>query len=168
MDTSFGQHGVALYFRFFKAGQLLATITSFALLCLIIPIACFYPRMYFPLFITSWILELTDSFDTSSSLWPPSFCLRCEMEQPPRWPVSLTRHHFFIIYLPTLVLEYHHCHKITLVCGEEFLSWPQLCWQLLLSFLIHPHNSEFLCCFILFLTAFPPPFPHLFLFPPAF
>ena len=66
-------------------------------------------------------------------------------------PVSLARHHFFIVYLPTLVLEYHHSHKITLVCGEEFLSWPQLSWHLLLSFLIHPHNSEFLCCFILFL-----------------
>lgn len=38
-------------------------MTNFALPCLIIFRVCLYPRTYFPLFITSWSLELIDSSD---------------------------------------------------------------------------------------------------------
>ena len=48
---------------YLKAGQLLARMTSFALPCLIIFRVCLYPNTYFPLFITSWSLELMDSSD---------------------------------------------------------------------------------------------------------
>lgn len=47
--------------------------------------------MHFPLFIMNWSLELMTSVTFSSSLWPPSSCLRLSwslatcQEQPPRW-----------------------------------------------------------------------------------
>lgn len=95
-------------------------------------------------------------------------------EQPPRWPGSKqTRRCFFIICLPSLGLERRYSHKVPLVFGDKschglnsadafFQRRLRLCRQ---PFVIRLHNSWFLCCFILFLTAISS---LPFLFSPAF
>ena len=89
MDTSLGQNGIELYFPFPQGRQLLARMTGFTLPCVVIFTVCLYPSTYFPLFITSWNLELNDCSNFLSSLRPPSSCLRCKMahrrELLPRW-----------------------------------------------------------------------------------
>ena len=63
MDTSFGQHGIILYIRFPQDWAVVGKYNQFYFALLLIFRVCLYPSTYFPLFISSWSLELTNSSD---------------------------------------------------------------------------------------------------------
>ena len=61
-DASVGQHGVMLYFRFPQGWAVVGEDDQF-LFAFSDHFQSLYPSTYFPLFITSWSLELIDSTD---------------------------------------------------------------------------------------------------------